>query len=117
MTATSFNSLPDIGDLGLARSQGVAERQRNSLNSAAAAGDKAAVRRTAEKFEGQFLSQMLGHMFKGVDTDGMFGGGQAEGMWRDFYIEEVGKVIAHRGGIGVADAIERQLLQLQEVSG
>jgi peptidoglycan hydrolase FlgJ len=58
---------------------------------------------------------MLGHMFKGVKTDGMFGGGQAESTWRDFYVEEVSDVIAKRGGIGVADIVERQLLQLQEV--
>ena len=116
MTANALDSLPAVGNLGLARTEGLAQRQSDALKAAAAAGDKTAVRRSAEKFEGQFLSQMLEHMFKGIGTDGMFGGGQAEGMWRDFYIEEVGNVIARRGGIGVADAIERQLLQLQEVS-
>lgn len=114
MTAPS--SLPAVGDLGFARTHGAAERQRDSLAAAAAAGDKSGVRRSAETFEAQFISQMLNHMFKGIDTDGMFGGGQAESMWRDFYVEEVGEVIARRGGIGVADTIERQLLQLQEVS-
>ncbi len=116
MTATSFGSLPAVGDLGLAHTEGLAGRQRDALKAAAAAGDKTAVRRSAEKFESQFLSQMLGHMFKGIDADGMFGGGQAESMWRDFYIEEVGNVIAQRGGIGIANVIERELLQLQEVS-
>lgn len=113
---TEISSLPSAAELGFARGQGAAEQQRNAVRSAAASGDREAVRKTAEKFEAQFISQMLGHMFKGIGTDGMFGGGQAEGMWRDFYIEEVGKVIAHRGGIGVSDVIERQLLQLQEVS-
>ena len=87
----------------------------SALESAAATGDKAAIRATAQKFESQFIAQMLGHMFKGVKTDGMFGGGQAESTWRDFYVEEVSDVIAKRGGIGVADIVERQLLQLQEV--
>lgn len=116
MTTSALDSLPATGDIGYARTQGAAERQRDTLKAAAAAGDKTAVRKSAEKFESQFISQMLGHMFKGIGTDGLFGGGQAESMWRDFYIEEVGEVIAHRGGIGIADVIERQLLQLQEVS-
>lgn len=116
MTANALDSLPGLGNLGMARTEGQAQRQSDALKAAAAAGDKTAVRRSAEKFESQFLSQMLGHMFKGIDTNGMFGGGQAEGMWRDFYIEEVGNVIARSGGVGVADAIERELLQLQEVS-
>jgi Rod binding domain-containing protein len=110
------SSLPAIGDVGLARTQGAAESQRDTMKAAAAAGDKSTVRKSAEKFESQFVSQMLTHMFKGVKTDGMFGGGHAEGMWRDFYIEQVGDVIAKRGGIGIADTVERQLLQLQEVS-
>ena len=112
---TDMSPLPSAAELGLARGQGAAEQRRDAIKAAAASGDREAVRRTAEKFEAQFISQMLGHMFKGIGTDGMFGGGQAESMWRDFYIEEVGKVIAHRGGIGVSDVIERQLLQLQEV--
>ncbi len=107
--------LPSAAELGFARSQGAAELRRTALESAAAAGDKAAIRATAQKFESQFIAQMLGHMFKGLGTDGMFGGGEAEGMWRDFYVEEVGEVIAKRGGIGVTAVIERQLLQLQEV--
>lgn len=108
--------LPSAAEFGYARGEGVARQQGDAIRSAARAGDRDAVRKTAEKFEAQFISQMLGHMFKGIKSDGMFGGGQAEGMWRDFYIEEVGKVITSRGGIGVSDVIERQLLQLQEVT-
>ena len=111
------SSLPDIAELSFARNQGATQRQRDTLNAAAATGDRSEVRKAAEKFESQFIAQMLGHMFKGVKTDGMFGGGQAESTWSDFYVEEVGNVIARRGGIGIADVIERQLLQLQEVSG
>ena len=113
---TGLSQMPSTAELGLARGQGVAEQRRDAVKAAAATGDREAVRRTAEKFEAQFISQMLGHMFKGIGTDGMFGGGQAESMWRDFYIEEVGEVIARRGGIGVSAVIERQLLQLLEVS-
>lgn len=111
---TISNTLPDIAEASFARTQGASQRQRDSLKAAASSGDRTEVRQAAEKFESQFLSQMLGHMFSGIKTDGMFGGGQAESTWRDFYVEEVSNVIAKRGGIGVANIIERQLLQLQE---
>ena len=29
----------------------------------------------AQKFESQFLAQMIGQMFQGIQTDGPFGGG------------------------------------------
>jgi len=113
MTPTEF---PSPAEIGFARDHGSAERHRAALKAAASAGDAGSLRKAAENFESQFISQMLGHMFKGIKSDGMFGGGQAESMWRDFYVEEVGKVIARNGGIGVADVVERQLIQLQEVS-
>ncbi|UUX50492.1 rod-binding protein [Nisaea acidiphila] len=74
------------------------------------------VRRAAEEFESIFVSQMLGHMFKGLDSGGMFGGGHAEGIYRDLMIDEYGKQVVSSGGIGIADTIERQLLALQEVN-
>lgn len=116
MDSISASALPSSADLSYARTEGSAERQRSALEALAKSGDKASVRKAAEKFESQFLSQMLGLMFKGVKTDGMFGGGNAEGMWRDFYVEQVGDVITKRGGIGVANTIERELLKLQEAT-
>lgn len=110
------DTLPGPADLALTRSEGAAKRSASALQAAAAKGDRTAVRKAAEEFEGQFLSQMLGHMFKDLKTDGMFGGGQAESMWRDVYVEQLGKAVSNSGGIGVADVIERQLLQLQEVN-
>lgn len=77
---------------------------------------RAEVRQAAEEFESVFLSQMLGHMFKGVGNGAVFGGGQAEKIYRDLLVEEYGKQVAKTGGIGVADTIERQLLALQEVN-
>lgn len=94
----TISSLPDVSEANFARSQGASQRQRDALTAAAAKGDRTEVRKAAEKFESQFLAQMLGHMFKGIKTDGMFGGGQAESTWRDFYVEEVSNVIAKRGG-------------------
>lgn len=74
-----------------------------------------AARKTAEEFESFFLTQMLEHMFKGVPTDGYFGGGYGEGVYRSLMLQEYGRVLSKSGGIGVADMIQRELMRLQEV--
>ncbi len=73
------------------------------------------VRKVAEDFESFFVSQMFQHMFSGIETDGPFGGGHGEKIFRSLLIDEYGKVIGRQGGLGIADAVERDLLQLQEV--
>ena len=69
----------------------------------------------AEDFEADFLSQMMGNMFEGVQTDPMFGGGESEDIYRSMMIDEYGKMISKAGGIGLADHVKRQLLTLQEM--
>ena len=73
-----------------------------------------AVDKAAREFEAEFLSQMLESMFKGIRTDGPFGGGHAEEMMRSFMLQEYGKVMAANGGVGIADAVKRELLRAQE---
>jgi flagellar protein FlgJ len=75
----------------------------------------AAVKRAAEQFEAVFVSQMLGQMYEGVSTDGPFGGGPGEAMFRSLMVDEYGKQIAAQGGFGLATAVTRQLLGMQEV--
>ena len=77
--------------------------------------DPVAAKRTAQEFEGVFLSQFLGEMFDGISADGPFGGGQGEMMFRSLMLDEYGKQIAAQGGIGLADAVTRELLKTQEV--
>jgi len=67
----------------------------------------------AQKFEAQFLSSMFQQMFDGIDTDGPFGGGQGEAMFRSLMTEAMGKQVAKTGGIGVADTVQREILKLQ----
>ena len=74
-----------------------------------------AAHQAAEKFEGVFIGQFLGQMFEGVKTDGPFGGGQGEKMFRSLMLNQYGKQIASRGGFGLTDAITRALLSHQEV--
>ena len=74
-----------------------------------------ALRTVAEKMEGLFISQMINHMFKGIKTDGLTGGGNGEAMFRDLLVQEYGNAISKSSGIGLADSIERQLLERQEI--
>jgi len=73
------------------------------------------LRETAQDFEAVFISQMLKPMFEGIETDGPFGGGQAESMWRSLMVDEYGKSIAKSGGIGIADSVMSEMLRLQEI--
>lgn len=72
------------------------------------------IRETAEAFETSFLSQMLKPMFEGLETDGMFGGGEAEASWRGFLVEAMAKQTVKAGGIGLADQVMAQMLKMQE---
>lgn len=78
--------------------------------------DTETARKAAREFEAFFLGQMLEHMFKGVPTDGLFGGGQAEGIYRSLLLQNYGRAIAERGGIGIADMVMGELLKYQEVT-
>jgi Rod binding domain-containing protein len=79
-----------------------------------ARSDANAVRRAAEDFEAVFLGQLLAGLTQGLAADGPLGGGDDPfaAMLRDEY----GRLIARSGGVGVADAVMRQLLRAQEAS-
>jgi flagellar protein FlgJ len=81
----------------------------------AAGGNAAATGKAAKEFESVFISQFLGSMFSGISTDGPTGGGEGEEMFRSLMIDQYGKSIVQRGGFGLADAVQRQLMKHQEV--
>lgn len=70
----------------------------------------------ADEFEAIFISEMLKGMSVGLKTDGPFGGGQSEEIYRDLMNEELGKTMTQSGGVGISDAIYREMLKNQEVS-
>lgn len=76
-------------------------------------GSAARIRETAEQFEASFLAQMLKPMFEGISTDGPFGGGEAEGTWRSFMIDEMAKTTVRAGGIGLADTVMAEMIRMQ----
>lgn len=72
--------------------------------------------KAGKEFEAQFMSQMFQHMFEGIKTDGIFGGGNGEEMFRSLLTDEYGKMVANRGnGIGIGAQVTKMLLQHQEV--
>ncbi len=86
------------------------------LQAAPAAPTGADARRmseTAEQFEASFLSQMLKPMFEGLDTNGLFGGGEAEATWRSFLIDAMAQQTVRAGGIGLADTVMAEMIRMQ----
>ena len=81
-----------------------------------AAKTAAEAERAAQEFEAVFIGQMISTMFEGVKTDGPFGGGPAESIFRSLMIEHYSKTIAGQGGFGLADQVKREILQLQEMT-
>ncbi len=68
----------------------------------------------AENFEAFFITRMMESMFEGVSTDGLFGGGHAEKIYRSLLLDEYGKEMAKTGNIGVKDYVMQAILQMQE---
>jgi peptidoglycan hydrolase FlgJ len=91
-------------------------RQGAAVAAPKAGPNMATTKKTAQQFEGVLISQMLNDMFDGIKTDGMFGGGEGEEMFRSLMVDEYGKQIAAQGGIGLADAVTRELMQRQEMT-
>lgn len=90
----------------------------NTLASLAAAphGTEAQARAVAREFEAVFLSQLLEQMSAGIKTDGPFGGGPSEGIYRSFLNTAIADQVARLGGIGIADAVYREILKMQEAT-
>ena len=72
------------------------------------------MRRAAEEFESVFLSEMLGPMFEGIDTEGLGGGGMGEQIFRPMLVERYAEAIGRAGGVGIADAVVREFMRMQE---
>jgi Rod binding domain-containing protein len=88
-------------------------RQRSAADLARMSPEKG--REAAVEFEGFFIASALESMFSGIETDGLFGGGHGEQVFRSMLLQEYGKSIAERGGIGIADSVQREIIRLQEV--
>lgn len=67
----------------------------------------------AQQFERMFISEMLAPMFQGLETDGPMGGGNAEATFRPMLVDQYADAIAKGGGIGISDAVLKEILRMQ----
>jgi flagellar protein FlgJ len=99
-------------------------RQQGQATALEALGERARTSRstieidkTAKDFERMALSQMLAMMETGTDmSDSMFGGGAAERAFKPFLTEEYARGFSERGGVGLGEAVKREMLRMQEAS-
>ena len=73
------------------------------------------LRQAAEDLEGLFLGLLLKSMRGTVAEGGLFKEGTDSKMYKDMFDQEVGRSLARRGGIGLADMIVRDQV-LREAS-
>jgi flagellar protein FlgJ len=73
------------------------------------------LRGQAQDLEGVFMNTLVKEMFSGIKTDEKsFGGGFAEETWRGMQAETLSTEMAKSGGIGLADQVLGDLIQMQE---
>lgn len=68
----------------------------------------------AKEFEAVFISEMMSHMFEGVETDPVFGGGSGEDMFRSMLIQEYGKQMSKGPGVGISDQLQKTMIEMQQ---
>jgi Rod binding domain-containing protein len=81
---------------------------------AAGSHDAASARAAGQEFEAMFIAQMLKPVFEGLTQGEMFGGGPGEKIYRGLLVQEYGKAVAARGGLGIGAQVTREILALQE---
>lgn len=69
--------------------------------------------RVAREFEGVFAGQIAKIMMESVEMDGDFTGGSGESMFRGILAEQIGTQIAQGRGLGLATAVEAQIIRMQ----
>jgi peptidoglycan hydrolase FlgJ len=74
------------------------------------------IKATAKDFEASFLQVMLSQMFSGVG-ESEFAGGQGGTMFKSFLLDSFSKQMARAGGVGISQAVEREMLKLQGLEG
>lgn len=97
LSLTNPTSYLDFGALG--RLKGEAARDPGQ-----------AIRQTAEQFEAHFLQQMMKSMRDTIEKSDLVESNNME-MYQDLMDKEVAMKMVKRGGIGVANMLEKQMLK------
>ena len=69
--------------------------------------------KAAQEFEAVFLSQMLAHMYQGIEAKAPFGGGFAEETYRSLMHQEIGRQMAAGSGVGIAESVYAEMIRMQ----
>lgn len=69
----------------------------------------------ATEFESFFIYTMLENMQSGIEVNETFGGGHAETVFKSMLNEHVAAEIAQKSPFGISEAVQAELLKLQEV--
>ena len=91
----------------------LAARKAKMPTDVSAVQTRAQAEEIAQQFERMFITEMLQPMFSGVETNGPFGGGQGEEVFRPMLLDQYADAVAKGGGIGIADAVMKEILRLQ----
>jgi len=75
-------------------------------------------RKTADDFETMFLEHSLERLTQEAGEDGPLGdNGTGGAVYKSMLSKEYAKSITKAGGLGIADQVYRQMLQMQEGAG
>jgi flagellar protein FlgJ len=99
--------------IGALDTAGIKASMAQPVKTPQAVKNEAEAEKAAQEFEAVFISQFLGAMFEGVKTDGAFGGGPGEGMFRSMMLDNYSKTLTKQGGFGLADSVKREILSMQ----
>lgn len=97
-----------------AQMQAALSQSQGASPNAKSASTPEQARKVAEEFEATLLSQLIEQMMGETTKSEAFGGGAGEDAFGGLLNEEYGKVMARAGGIGLADDLAREILQMQE---
>lgn len=75
---------------------------------------KAEMEKVAQEFEAVFLAQILNGLTNGLEGDGPLTGAASD-PFASMLQDEYAKMISKSGGVGVADAVLKELLKTQEI--
>jgi peptidoglycan hydrolase FlgJ len=106
MNSTSQSAMPAMTSYADIARLGAAENSRNKTA------------KTGAEFETMVLSQLLKPMFDGLTAEGLgdFGGGEGEEAFKSLHIDAIAKQMTKSGGVGIAAAVQAQLIRMQEQS-
>ena len=85
-----------------------------SLRTQASTEPKAVVSEVAQQFESLFVSMMLQSMRDTVPKDSLFGSNSMD-SYQNMFDQQVAVDMSVKGGIGLAEIIERQMLNASEL--